>query len=215
VYLRAALLSVSARHPAWTEAQCWHALWARYCEAWAQLHPPLALACAPGASGPWLAAVRGGPALTLLRPATRLEEEAAGGAAPGGAAAHGHTAVRACLAAAGQALGGPALRLMMRLVTAGVDLEGRLLPAMLDLLMYGPEQPGPGAAGGGAAAGARRRLAEWRAARQAALLSVQQALDALPDPVGAIRWAAQWWGAHPGAFMPAALDPSPPPLTPS
>jgi hypothetical protein len=190
VYMRAALLSVSARHPAFTEAQCWHALFARYCEAWAQLHAPLALAAAPGGGGaPWLGVVRGGLMFSLLRPATRLEDEESPGSAAAGSRAH--AAVRSCLTAIGQAVGGPALRLMMRLVAAGVDLEGRLLPAMVDLLMYGPQQ-GEGAHGGAtAAAGARRRLAEWRAARQGTLLHVQQALDALPDPVAAIRWGAE------------------------
>ncbi len=186
VYLRAALLSVSARHPSFSEAQCWHTLFARYCECWQQLHAPLALAAAAGDG--WMFVVRGGLMLTVLRPGTAVEDEEAGGAAAG--AARPTAAVRSCLTAVGQAVGSPALRLMMRLVTLGVDLEGVLLPGMVDLLLYGPQGNAggqQGSAGGGDAA--RRRLAEWRAARQAALLHVQQALEAVPDPVGAIRCA--------------------------
>ena len=184
-YLKAALLSVAARHPAWSEAQRWHALFARYCECWARLHAPLALASAGG--GALLGVVRGGLALTALREGTRLEAEEGGGGGSGSAsgATPAARAVRACLAAIGGALGGPALRLMARLAAAGVDLEGALLPRFLDLLLYGPSPDG----GGGGDDAARRRLAEWRALRQAALLSVQQALDALPDPVAAIRCA--------------------------
>ncbi|KAI8463323.1 MAG: hypothetical protein J3K34DRAFT_495752 [Monoraphidium minutum] len=183
VYLRATLLSVSARHPALSEAQCWHALLARYCEAWAQRHAPLTLAGAGG--GAWLGVVRGGPALTLLRPAGALEGEAAGGGAEGAAAGRGggHAAVRSCLEAVGTALGAPALRLMMRLAAAGVDLEGDLLPRMADLLLYGPP---PAGAGAPARAGGAKRLAEWRVARQAALLHVQQALAGMADPVQSI-----------------------------
>jgi len=190
VYLRAALLSISARHPAYSEPQCWHALFARYCECWQQLHGPLALAAA-GSSGS-MGVVRGGLMLSLLRSGTKVEEEEGGG---GGGAAHGsrsYAAVRSCLQAISQALGSPVQRLMMRLVAAGVDLEGSLLPGMVDLLLYGPQPPQQGEAGAGSGGdGARRRLAEWRASRQAALLHVQQALDAVPDPVQAIKEFAE------------------------
>jgi hypothetical protein len=183
VYLRAALLSVAARHPAYTEARCWHALFVRYCECWQQLHPPIALASS--GSGAWLGVVRGGLMLSLLRPGTPLEN--AGGGAGGTAGGRGGEAIRAALRAIGQALGAPALRLMMRLVAGGVDLEGTLLPGMLDLLLYGPARADADLGGNGSSGAARRRLTEWRAARQVALLHVQQALDVLPDPVAAIR----------------------------
>lgn len=133
--------------------------------------------------------------LTLLRQATRLEEEE--GTKQPATGSTERAVVASCLQAVGQALGSPALRLMMRLVTTGVDLEGSLLPGMVDLLMYGPMQQqaaggwqagGQGQVGDVGGGGAmRKRLAEWRVARQAALLHVQQALDGLVDPVESIR----------------------------
>jgi hypothetical protein len=197
-----------------SDARLWHLFFAAYAEAWARRHPALGLASARG--GAWVGVLRGGPQLSVLRPASRpeallhahprlLAAAAAGGGAGGGSArgpfrSRGERAVHSALRALRGALGKPALRAMTRAVIAGEqggDLM-LLVPRFVDLLVYGPGAAG-GAGGAAAAAaaaagsepGAARRLAQWRERRRQALVAAREALADVESPLDAVAEAVE------------------------
>lgn len=74
-----------------------------------------------------------------------------------------------------------------------MPVEGRLLPAFVQLLLQGPPAPaaaggsGAGFGGSGGDADAANRLQEWRGKRQAMLLTVHEHLGELSHVLATLQ----------------------------
>ena len=186
------------RSPGRSAPHCWAAFLGTYQEAWSRRHPPLALVPHPGSSGAWVAAVRGGGMLSMLRPAAPLEALAA---PEGLAGVHDPAALAAGVLPSGplrtvhkaaaevaNLLGPLALDAFVGLLTAGADPQSQLVPVLSALVMEGPGGAGVGASGAVDDV-AREAHVGWRHRRRQALLRLGQAMGGLQDPVEAIRCA--------------------------
>lgn len=204
---RAAFRFPPCRQPGLSLARCWATLLSTYQDAWSRRHPVLALLPSPprqgqgqgGEAQPWLATVRAGATLGVVRPAAPAEVlaasqgQAGATSAPntgsGNASLSGAVAVvAACAQEVSGLLGCLAQDAFVSLLVSGaVCAVQTLVPHFTALILEGPGAAGLQSSSAPRDDVAREQHAAWRQRRQRVLLRLGQVLGALPNPAAAIQ----------------------------